>query len=57
MARATAEPPSPEHVGPAAPQAITAHEIQLWTTFLDAYGATTTRPAVDQFLRALIGAP
>jgi hypothetical protein len=32
-------------------------QIELWGAFLQAYTTTSTRPAVDVFLRALIGEP
>ncbi len=32
-------------------------QAELWSAFLDSYTTTTTRPAVDVFLRGLIGGP
>lgn len=32
-------------------------QTKLWSEFIDSYGATTTRPAVDLFLLALLGRP
>jgi hypothetical protein len=39
------------------PRPLDDGQVALWSAFVDAYGATATRPAVDVFLRALIGAP
>ena len=39
------------------PAPITDVQADLWQQFLDAYTSTKTRPAVDMFLHALIGAP
>jgi len=38
-------------------QKLTAEQFELWDAFVRAYTATATRPAVDMFLHALIGAP
>lgn len=39
------------------PEQLTEEQAELWRAFLDAYTATGTRPAVDMFLHAVIGAP
>lgn len=39
------------------PGPLTTEQAQLWEAFLASYQATATRPAVDMFLHALIGAP
>lgn len=32
-------------------------QVELWRAFIDSYTASATRPAVEVFLRALIGGP
>lgn len=32
-------------------------QAELWQAFIDSYTSSRTRPAVDLFLRALIGGP
>lgn len=39
------------------PADLSEEQQEMWLRFLDAYTATKTRPAVDMFLRALIGVP
>lgn len=44
-------------IRPVSAAELTAEQAALWLAFLEAYTSSRARPAVDIFLRALVGAP